>query len=75
MKKELDIIQAIQVTHSLADPDVKKREFRGLIEAINTYKLTEGLILTMYEDGLEEVQHENQVISIKIMSIWKWLLI
>ena len=56
-KKECDfivregnrIVQAIQVTTSLSDPEVKKREIEGLIEAMKTYQLQEGVILTENE--------------------------
>ena len=74
IKKDLKISQAIQVTKSLDDPEVKKREIRGLLEAINTYKLHEGLILTMEEEGLEEIHEENLRMQIKILPTWKWLL-
>ena len=35
IKKELKIVAAIQVTKTLIDPDVKKRELSGLLEASN----------------------------------------
>lgn len=74
VKKELKISQAIQVTKTLQDPDVKKREIRGLLEAMNEYQLTEGLILTMDEEGEEDLSGSNRNLCIKIMPVWKWLL-
>ncbi len=74
IKKELKISSAIQVTKTLNDPDVKQREFRGLLEAMQIYQLNEGLILTMDEEGVEEINHENLQMQIKIIPIWKWLL-
>ena len=70
IKKELKISEAIQVTKTLSDPEVKNREFRGLLEAMEIYQLKEGIILTMDEEGLEEVDQRQ----IKIIPIWKWLL-
>ncbi len=67
IKKELQIVQAIQVSLSLNDPDVKEREMRGLLEAMETYGLKSGLILTLEEDGIQEG-------GILILPIWKWLL-
>lgn len=70
IKKELKISEAIQVTKTLSDPEVKNREFRGLLEAMEIYQLKEGIILTMDEEGVEEVDHRQ----IKIIPVSKWLL-
>ena len=77
-KKECDfviregtrIVQAIQVTTNLSNKDVKEREVSGLIEAMSTYKLQEGLILT--ENEQETIKVDGVLIT--IMPIWKWLL-
>ena len=74
IKKELNISQAIQVTKTLEDPEVKQREYRGLLEAMHHYQLKKGLILTMDEEGYEEMQEENHIMHIQILPIWKWLL-
>ena len=77
-KKECDFVvregnritQAIQVTTSLSDPGVKNREIEGLMEAIESYQLQEGLILT-------ENEHDTIKINgfrILVIPIWKWLL-
>lgn len=77
-KKECDfiiregnqIVQAIQVTTTLFDEEVRKREINGLIEAMNAYNLQEGIILTENE---QEIVQMNDL-QIKIIPIWKWLL-
>lgn len=74
------VIEAIQVCKSLNDLETKKREIAGLLDACKTYNLKEGLILTEDEEGEEigEVRLENGDVSkikIKIMLIWKWLLV
>lgn len=74
VKKELKISEAIQVTKTLRDPEVKEREFRGLLEAIQIHQLSEGTILTMDEGWIEEVAEGNKQIKIHIIPIWKWLL-
>ena len=74
IKKELKIVAAIQVTKTLIDPDVKKREFSGLLEAMKAHHLTEGTILTLDEEGEEVVHEEDLKMHIKIIPIWKWLL-
>lgn len=74
VKKDLKISSAIQVTKTLQDPEVKSREVRGLLEAMRVYQLSEGLILTMDEEGMEKIQEENRTLQIKIIPTWKWLI-
>ncbi|MBS0648849.1 MAG: ATP-binding protein [Verrucomicrobia bacterium] len=77
-KKECDfvvregnrIVQAIQVTTSLSDPEVRNREVEGLIEAMRAYDLQEGIILTENENDTIE---ENGF-RISVTPLWKWLL-
>jgi predicted AAA+ superfamily ATPase len=70
IKEGLEIVSAIQVTTSLSDLDTKEREIKGLLEALKTYNLKEGLILTQDEEGEEVI--DNKKIIIK--PIWRWLL-
>jgi len=71
IKEGLEIVQAVQVTKSLSDIDTRKREIEGLLDACKSYNLKTGLILT--EDEEEELEQDG--IKIKILPIWKWLLI
>lgn len=69
IKDGTKIIGAIQVALSL-DSKNKEREIKGLLEAINYFKLKEGIILTLE-------QTEDLIIDkkkIKIMPVFKWLL-
>lgn len=74
IKEELKISSAIQVTKTLKDLEIKHREIRGLLEAMQIYKLEEGIILTMDEEGKEEINHETEKMKIRIIPTWKWLL-
>lgn len=65
------IVEAIQVTCRLGDPKVRKRELDGLLEAMKTYELNEGLILTENE---EEEPTQIEGCKIRVIPIWKWLL-
>lgn len=77
-KKECDfvvregnqVVQAIQVTTSLTDPEVRNREIEGLHEAMKAYELQKGLILTENESDTIEMEG----FQISVMPIWKWLL-
>lgn len=64
------ITQAIQVTYSFDDENTKQREIRGLQDAMKTYSLTHGTILTMHTQ--QHITENN--ISIDVIPVWKWLL-
>ncbi|MCX6741823.1 MAG: ATP-binding protein [Candidatus Pacearchaeota archaeon] len=67
--KDKTIVQAIQVCYELNEKS-KDREITGLIEALEKFKLKEGLILT--NDQEEEIKENGKKIIVK--PVWKWLL-
>ena len=77
-KKECDfvidnwwkIVKAIQVSYSLVDEDTKKRELEWLIDAMESYSLEEGLIIS-YDEEYEIPHFEYRI---KVIPVWKWLL-
>jgi predicted AAA+ superfamily ATPase len=69
-----EICEAIQVCLHCNSPETKTREISGLIEAMRTYKLSTGLILTE-DDSAEWVETEGTAdYTIKMQPVWKWLL-
>ena len=70
IRKNNQIIQAIQVTLNLSDDKVRNREIEGLIDAMSTYGLQEGFIITENEERTIKTKE----FLIKIIPIWKWLL-
>ncbi len=66
VKENVKITQAIQVCFDMSNPMTKKREIEGLQHAMITYKLKEGIILTM--------ENEQTIGNITIKPVWKWLL-
>lgn len=66
----INITGAIQVCYSIGDMETRERELKGLIEAMMTYNLDEGLILT--EDREENIEISGKHIMIK--PVFKWLL-
>lgn len=64
------ISAAIQVTYAMPNEKTRKREFDGLLDAMNTYNLQSGLIIT--DDTEEEITENGKII--KIIPAWKWLL-
>ena len=70
IKRGLKITQAIQVSTNLNNPATKNREIEGLLDSMQKYGLSEGLILTL--DQEEEIKIDGK--KIKIIPVWKWLL-
>ena len=60
---------AIQVCYELNQKN-EEREFNGLKDAMNKFKLKEGLILTNGQE--DEIKSEGRKIIIR--PVWKWLL-
>ncbi len=64
------VTQAIQVTQIMDNAITRNREIDGLKDALCTYSLTTGLILTESEEAIIE----EDSYSIQIQPIWKWLI-
>jgi len=67
VKEKNAIVNAIQVCYELNE-DNKKREFEGLIEAMEKFDLPEGLVLTY--DQADELEISGK--TIKIKPAWQW---
>ena len=50
--------------------DLRRREFEGLLEAMDTCKLKSGLMLTYEHEEKRKIDGKD----IRIMPVWKWLL-
>ena len=64
------ISKAIQVSVHLGTGKIKNREIAGLVEAMNSYGLKSGFILTEAEEEIIEIDFYQ----IQVLPIWKWLL-
>lgn len=75
LKQGTKITAAIQVCLSLQNPNTKKRELQGLLEAMKSYELTQGFILTENDKiSTEHIHTDSNKYVIHIMPIWWWLL-
>ncbi|MEA1986554.1 MAG: ATP-binding protein [Candidatus Marinimicrobia bacterium] len=75
IKENNQIVTAIQVSQTISDSDTKKREINGLLDAMKTYNLKTGLILTEDEEKIiHKKNDENINYKIIVKPIWKWLL-
>jgi len=68
VKEKEKIIQAIQVTASIADLKTEKREIEGLKEAMEKYNLKEGYIIT--KDTEKTINLEGRIVYIKPIITW-----
>lgn len=70
IKKGIQINEAIQVAFHLHHENYE-REFQGLLEAVEKFKLPHGLLLTYQAD--ENINYPQND-KIKIIPVWKWLI-
>ncbi|KAB2944708.1 MAG: ATP-binding protein [Candidatus Methanoperedens sp.] len=69
IKDGMKIKSAVQATLTLKDETTRKREIRGLLEAMNAYNLKEGLIITEKEAQLIDIDDKKIVVK----PIYEWL--
>ena len=69
MKEGLRITGAVQVCYEITKKN-KEREVSGLLEAMDKFKLKEGMIIT-YDDEDSIVMEDKKV---KVIPAWKWAL-
>jgi len=69
VRKRNEVSEAIQVCYEL-NGDNQERELNGLKEAMEKFKLKEGLILTYNQTD----EFDIKGMKIKIIPVWKWLL-
>lgn len=68
-KDKLNISEAIQVCHDFNENN-KEREIKGLLEALNKFKLKKGKILTYNQEEVFNIKGKKVIIQ----PVWKWLL-
>ncbi|GJM06528.1 MAG: ATP-binding protein [marine bacterium B5-7] len=71
--KQNHIEHLIQVCYDLSEKETKTREIDGLLDAMETYQITEGLIITLSESAKHQVEHKHCVYTINVVPIWEWL--
>ncbi len=70
VKKEIEVIELIQVCYESINSEVEHREIKALIEASNELKVKKLTVLTW--DEKREVKKDENVIQFK--PLWEWLL-
>jgi len=73
LRDNMQTLAAIQVCVELYDPSTKTREMAGLLEAMDKFSLSNGLIITENEEYVETLEMNNKKYIIWVKPIWKWL--
>lgn len=60
----------IQVCFDVKKEETKKRQVRGLVEAMKKFKISRGLVVTEDYESEEKVGKKK----IEFLPLWKWLL-
>ncbi len=68
IKEGQNITRAIQVSYQIKEN--KEREINGLLEAMESLKLKEGLVITKEFEAEEKIKGN----PVKFVPLWKWLL-
>lgn len=69
------VTAAVQVSVCFGSPTVREREVLGLMGAMEEFGLKEGLILTMDDEEVMEIEgKDGEKKRIIINSVWKWML-
>jgi hypothetical protein len=69
IQKDNQVTTAIQVTNAISEAN-EKREYSGLLGAMKTFNLKEGIILTNDQESISEIDRK----TINVIPVWKWLL-
>jgi predicted AAA+ superfamily ATPase len=73
IREAYHVSMAIQVCVSLKQQETRQREINGLLEAMDLYKLDEGVIITEdEEEQIVEIYNSKRFV-IKVIPCWKWL--
>jgi predicted AAA+ superfamily ATPase len=63
-------IKLIQVCYNLENKETKEREIKGLLKAMDEFKLKEGFIIDDEYEGEDEIKGKK----INYVPLWRWLL-
>ncbi|WP_300725832.1 ATP-binding protein [uncultured Bacteroides sp.] len=70
VRNGFQVIQAVQVCYLMDSLETREREIKGILDAMKTYHLSEGYIITNTHE--EDIPLGNDIIH--IIPAWKWLL-
>lgn len=75
LRRRNQTLEVMQVCSDVSDPFTKEREIAGLVEAMDEFSLSKGIIVTENEEQHETITMKDKQYDIAIVPIWKWLRI
>jgi len=75
VKENGKIVTCIQVTMHIFDEATKQREIEGLLEAMQCYHLSSGMLLTYDTEGEKKITISKfkRRYTVQILPVWKWM--
>lgn len=70
IKEGLNVIELVQVCWNIDDFEVRRREIKPLLTAMERFGLKQGTIITEDYEGKEKIEDK----ALTYIPIWKWLL-
>ncbi|MBM3197958.1 MAG: ATP-binding protein [Chlamydiae bacterium] len=74
VRKQGVVCEAYQVCVDLHNITTKERELQGLVEAMQLYALSQGIIITENQEEILQISADNRVLQIVIIPAWKWAI-
>lgn len=71
--RQNQITALIQVCYDVSDKETRDREINGLVDAMQAYRFSQGLIVTLANHDDLEVSVDGVQCKINVMPIWDWL--
>lgn len=70
LKQGKDVIGLFQSCHDMSDPKTMKREIKGLLRAMDHFKLEESIVINRDREDTISIDGKR----ILLVPLWKWLL-
>jgi len=74
VRRQGRVCEAYQVCIDMSDPVTKSREIEGLMEAMHSHALQQGVILTDNQEEELHVQSGDRSVTVSIVPTWKWAM-
>lgn len=74
LRQGQEIVMSIQVCVEMDNEQTEAREIEGLIEAMTSYQLNSGLIITSDSFSNKKQMIDGKEYNIEVVPVWHWLL-
>lgn len=74
LRQDQEVVMAIQVCVEMDNIQTEAREIEGLVEAMTSYQISAGLIITSDTSSNKKQVVNGKEYNIEILPVWYWLL-